>query len=304
MDRSIVPSFLSTEGASNYYGGDMFNNNELRMGEVQEIIDPTDIRSVSKKFNEYSVFVEHTANGTAVTKMYEHCMLINEFGSLADSLVFTLRTDPSAIRGKGPGLGAKVVILCINGAGHAPLIIGGVRDTKDKNDLKAGHHLDFVFNGVAIGIDNDGQLSLKVQGATDLKGVPHNDSLPTSLTIDKTGTLEISTKGGESTVTVNQDGTIAIQGKKSVTSNVGSNKMVIEDGKITIESPEVEINASGDVKVSAGGKATIDAPIIELGAGTAGNPLAGVVLGAHLDSLSGLPFSVSGGVSLTVTCKP
>ncbi len=288
----IIPSFLM--GPGDTFAGDSSyaNNILLRLGEVQEVIPPTSPKSRSRKVNEYRVFVQVVENGTAITTMYENCVLSNLFGGFADQLRYSLRAEKNADtkdsqRQPGqPGKGAKVLLLCLNGETHSPMIIGGLRDSEmdAKDDEKKGHNLFFSFNGVEIEIDKDGALALTVKGATTADNKPAEgvatDALPSKVSVGKDGKITASTKDGKNQVVIEQTGKITV----------------------TAES-EIEINCK-TAKVNASSKATVVSKMIELGAsGIGGVPAQGVVLGSHIDSLTGAQLFVLGGVSTTTFSK-
>lgn len=235
--EDIIPSHLYADDREPIYDGNVFNNVRLRIGEVQEAIYPDDRRNRSQKFIEYRVFTQHRANGTAVTKMYDYCTLINPFAGLADKATWTLRGANSATQGhNGLGRGSKVLLLCINGETASPVIIGGIRDQTDTSEEKdkaksLGHHLDFVFNGISFNINDAGELTGTYNGKTKADGTP-DDSVDT----DKTG----------STVSMGQDITI-----KTGDSN--------KDGKVTVQvagSPKVTATQEG-VQLGDGGEAIV-----------------------------------------------
>jgi hypothetical protein len=167
------------------------------MGEVQEMIPPTNPKNISKKVNEYTVYVQHMSNNTMVGRMYNYCTVSNMFGSIADSLSYTLRADPSAGRSsaEGIGKGAKVLMMCINGSNANAVILGAIHDSSDKPDGDEGHHFTFVFNGVEININDAGELKLSIHGKTDLDGKTEEDDVGTTITLSKAGGLDISCKG-------------------------------------------------------------------------------------------------------------
>lgn len=275
-----IPSFLSGPGQSHAGANGFLNNIRLRIGEVQELVPPKDKRNRNKKFNEYRVFVQHKENGTATTKMYEGCLLVNMFGGLADYLKFTLRADKVAEKKKGaPGLGSKVLLLCINGESHSAVILGGLRDAEFDKDEDKGHNLTFAFNGVDVEIDKDGQLKLSVNGPTkaDGKAVSENSKLPSTIKIEKDG---------------------------KITAVTGSNSVIIEHGKVTINSESaVEVNCQ-TAKINASQKASVVAKIIELGSeGIGGIPAMGLVHGSWIEPLTGKPVFMLGGTSSVVFGK-
>jgi hypothetical protein len=180
IGRNIIPSSLALQATPKHHDGGVFDNTRLRMGEVQEVIYPNDAKSLSKKFVEYTVFVQHRGGGTGLGKMYHHCVLVSAFGGLADQMHYTLRADttPSTKKkgSKGLGLGSKVLLLCINGEHNNAVILGGLRDQSDKSGFGGieakdlGHYFYFNFNGVSAYIDKDGQLVVTYNGKTGVDG--------------------------------------------------------------------------------------------------------------------------------------
>lgn len=190
--------------------GDGLNNCKLRVGEVQAIFGPQHPLNVSKKRNEYQVFVSHRANGTASTKMYDHCLLADGFGSLADYIRYTLRTDPSATRKTmGPGVGAKVLILCANGESTNPIIVSGIPDAArdpdpDPDPDQDGHHFEAEFNGVHFDVNNDGEFTLTYGGATNADGTladgVDEDAVGTTITFSKDGNVTVADTDGSNSI--------------------------------------------------------------------------------------------------------
>ncbi len=191
----VIPAHLGREIPNS----GMFNNVMLRIGEVQEIVYPDDPRSVSKRFTEYRVWVQHRSNETAVSKMYDHCATLDAFGGLADFFKFTYRSDTSTGRKVGgspvQGVGSKVAILCVNGENQNAVIVGGFRDSNGPHDDKAdGHRLHFSFNGVDVAIDKEGALTLGVGGATDATGKTIGDAVGTTITMSTDGEVVVDSK--------------------------------------------------------------------------------------------------------------
>lgn len=283
-----IPSFLFGPGQS--FAGDpsYLNNTLLRIGEVQEIVQPSDPRSRSKKVREYRVFVQERGNGTGSTKMYEGCILMNLFGGFADKLEYTLRAEKNADTKSSthkpgePGKGSQVLILCINGEAHSGVIIGGLRvAAKDKDDPKGadGHHLNFEFNGVHFAIDKDGAMTLTVKGATDALGATPNTKLPSTINVSKEGTITAATNKGKNSIVLEQSG------KCTVTT----------ESEVTVNTKKAKIKAD---------HAIVDAPKIELGGeGLGSSPANGMVHGTGIDTLTGSPYFMLGSTSKTVFGK-
>lgn len=176
----VIPSFYGGTRAAGELNGydDAFGNDLLRVGEVKRVVYPEDPGSRTKKFVEYSVLVQHRANGTAVTKQYDNCLSINSLAGLADYQFALLRADtpqpgPSADEAAVQlGYGSKVLLLCINGASAEPVIVGGIRDERqsDLGRRDRGVHLDWEYNGVHVSVADDGSWSVERRGPTTPKG--------------------------------------------------------------------------------------------------------------------------------------
>lgn len=277
----VIPSFLQQDGEAPR-GAPFLSDNSLHPGEVQEIIYPSDPRSRSKKFNEYSVYVQIRQNGTATSKIFPNCLMANDFGGFADQLTYTLRAEKNAdsrdsAKNKISGKGSKVLVLCLNAETNSAIILSGMRDSRDQDPKtnELGHHLHFSFNGVDFDIDKDGALALTVRGATDADNVSTNAQLPSTITISKEGTIKAATKDGKDSIT-------------------------IEHGKITVLS-ESEVNITTKTAKVTADQVTVTSDHIELGKeGIFGVPAAGVVLGHHIDSFTGAPFFALGATSQKV----
>lgn len=174
-DGTIIPSYMGvSDTATSPEPSEMFGNTSLRIGEVKEIIYPSSKKSVSKKFIEYRVAVQHRDNqGISGSTEYGNCYLANMFGGIADKVRFTYRKEAEGSGSvDGLGQGSKVLLLCVNGESSNAVIVGGLRDgretTKDPEDT--GHHLLFEFNGTKATINSDGEFKLEFKGATKADG--------------------------------------------------------------------------------------------------------------------------------------
>lgn len=203
--------------------GGMMNNLRFRPGEVQAVYTKDDPQNVSRKFVEYKVLVQHRSNGVVINRMYDHVFAVDTFGGIADYANWTFRADPSGNRldGKkepGAGVGSKVLILCVNGESHNACIVGGIRDSNGLvDDPEEGHRLRFRFNGIAISINKDGEMTLEYQGA---------------MLADGTVGPDVDTNAVGTTVKITKDGNFTVADKDS------KNKIVLDhaQGKVFIES--------------------------------------------------------------------
>lgn len=211
MFGDVIPSNVHYDGTRRGSDGGVFSDLQLHYGEVQETIYPQDVRSRSKQFIEYNVFVQYRDPVTKVGlgRMYENCLTVNLFGGVADKINYSLRGAKSASQNKDNrlGLGSKVVMLCINGETQYPLILGGIGDPADKTQAKfskddnLGLFIEFAFNGVHFFINDDGELLVQYTGATKIDGTLDTDKaqksdVGTRLAFLKDGSWSISTDDG------------------------------------------------------------------------------------------------------------
>ena len=220
-DGTVVPSFMGVRERGAEPLRSSFSNLALRNGEVKKIIYPDDKDSISARFIEYVIEVQHSdANGPGVSARYHGCLLSDLFGSVADTIEYTLRVDDGTITGEdGIGNGAKVTVLCINGDTNSALIIGGIRDAKGgvkdskdskvKDDKARGHHYFSRFNGTSVSVNNDGEFTLQFLGKTKIDGNIDTDAgakesaSPTTVAITKDGSLEMYTKNRNQALKIN-----------------------------------------------------------------------------------------------------
>jgi hypothetical protein len=220
--------------------GALFNV-ALRVGTVQQVFFPEDEKSVSKKYMEYQVLVQHRANGTAVTKMYDHCIAIDHLASVADFDFATYRAENVATKQDGsqfrPGTGAHVVLLCLNGESNNALILGGIRHSDAPKDVKVdGHHKHARFNGIDLVINKDGELTVTYLGAQKSDGTKadnvEEDSLGTFVKISKDGNLLVSDKEGKNQILLDHaTGKVQIVSENEV--NVTSETVRLGDTETT-----------------------------------------------------------------------
>lgn len=224
-DGTVIPSTIQAAYTPNFSPDEELDGNvTLRLGEVQRAVWPDDKDSISKKFIEYDVFVQHVANGTATTKLYENCALINSFGGLSDKYYFTLRGEDAAKDAKknSIGRGSKVLVLCVNGSTSKAVIIGGVRnDTDLKDDKDLGHHLYWMFNGISASINKEGELTLTYNGKTEIDGKRNKDVKEdvtgTNVSFLKNGNVQIATKDDKQHILIDhENGQIHIKGDQKV----------------------------------------------------------------------------------------
>lgn len=243
MLSPVIPSFLVGRETPQYDGGDALSNGGVREGEVVAVVYPDEKRSRSKKFIEYDVQVVHRKSGTAATRIYYNCQLINPLAGLADQAHWTLRPhDGRDTAESGLGKGSKVLLVCVSGETTRAVIIGGVRDQDDPGtayvdgqasklkDLK--HHLYATFNGVSFYVDRDGQLAITYNGATDIRGKRldsvKDDQVGSGLKFLKDGSVGIQDGSAKNAVLVDhQDHQVKVAHEKGFLVGAATDRLLL-----------------------------------------------------------------------------
>lgn len=225
----VIPSWYRVRSVGAQEDTDAaFGNLALRAGQVVRVVEPEDDRSLSKRYREYDVVVDHRENGMLAAKMYHNCIVFNAFGGAADYTDWTLRTDPKAPPGGGrdaqtPTFGSKVLILCVNGEQSSAWIVGGVKDQRqdDRGTKALGHHLAWEFNGVHFDVRDDGSWQLANRGKTAADGKPdqkRDAGAGTTVECKADGTWQVRTKDGAQSITIDHKaGTIKVDAKSRLT---------------------------------------------------------------------------------------
>jgi hypothetical protein len=251
MPGPVLPHYLTEHHTpSRAFDAANFNNYAIRVGEVIQIHYPDDPANRSKKQIEYTVSVQYrNGNGAAVNTPY-HCTVGDPFGTAGDTLRFTRRASRGARAGDTLTDGARVLVACPNGETNSAVIISGVKHHLAKADpaRAEGDYMHGEFNGVQVDINDAGEFSVAVTGATLNDGAPDQDTRDehnkgTQVTFKKDGSLAIDNKQGESITIDTTNRKILVKAKDHDTTT--------EDGW-TVE-------AGGDVTVKAGGDARVEA---------------------------------------------
>jgi hypothetical protein len=217
----VISSIYNTEiiGDLPFYDGDLYGNIKLHQGEVREIITPTDKKSISRKFNEYTVLVSQHERGTFAHKLYHNCLLLNPLGSGPDHSEWALRASTKPIEQVEDSDGSRVLILCIEGSNNQPVILGGLRDERCGSD-PTGQALNWEYNGVNFKVLDDGSWSIVNKGKTNNLGKVHKDAnqdgIGTTIKTDATGKVSVITPKGQSIILDNENDTITIKGNSEV----------------------------------------------------------------------------------------
>jgi hypothetical protein len=171
-DGTIVPSYLGIVRPERVHDTGVHTNVALHVGEVKEIVYPTDERSISKKRIEYVVLVEHSKESSAMVQAKYGAMPTGSvFGGVADFTHYTLRADPEDLQQEAHGMGSKVLLACINGRINNCIILGGIPDPKSPNDSEDdGHNFVWQFNGINLTVNDDGEVTVTRNGPSTIKG--------------------------------------------------------------------------------------------------------------------------------------
>jgi hypothetical protein len=287
-----LPHYLARRPAQQAGGGHNFTDIVLRMGEVVQAHYPDDPTNQSKKQMEYTVNVQYRQSNRQVTVSSYRCTVADGLGGIADSSRQTFRVSSGDRAGQTLGDGARVLILCPNGEKNSAVIIAGVRNEQiTTNDpprlVPAGQRLkDFVFNGVHVNINDDGELLLQVSGATKNDGSPDanrdQNNHGTKVQIQKNGSFTITDNNGQSIIIDAPNKAIHIGAANEDTAV--QNSWTLQTGKDT------RINASGNFSAVATGDAQLAGATVHIGSPQASENL---VLGQKLmTALSDLINSV------------
>jgi hypothetical protein len=266
----------------------------FRVGKIIAVYYPDNELNYSGSFIEYDVLADHIDQfGMHCKVIYPRCTVMSLFGGTADFIDFTYRLSTTNASGQaqatssGAGAnidyGSAVGILCVNGDVRQGYIIGGLKHLGlPQNDNftpteDAGVHLNFEFNGIVGQINDDGELTITFNGATQADG-----------TLDPSA--DESNSG--SNIKWSQDGSIAItspSGNQSITQDNTSSQTTI-----TADS-QCNINSSGNVVIKSTGVLTGEATDNTL-LGTSFREAQTVMdtsLSANFNALSGLIASAA-----------
>jgi len=240
---AVLPhGLLNTQGRESSIAAfnKSYKNTGIKAGFVVKSYAANDPASIYKLCTEYDIqTVEQDENKGSTTILYKHCLSSQSFGSIADFVEFTQRSqtyqsvNAPSFNGQD---GAIVLIQCLDNIGSKAIVIGSlIHPDRPTTITSTAPQFSGEYNGVAVAINNDGSCSLTFNGATNSQGVPTNPSQGTT-------TLQIQTDGSFQF----SHSSITIQAERSGTLN---------------------ITTTGPTNIIAQGTATIDGSTINLGQG-------------------------------------
>lgn len=259
----VISTALSV-GMPDHAFTDLTANFRLELGQIDKIYTVDNIdNSPKEKSRIYTVYDVIITNPNGATEIIPRCRALQPlFGGGINNWMEVLPTDPGPQARnfkvtKDLKRGHFVLIGFISGRKTAGVILGTMphcnkatvkrRPTKDK-----GTYLEGEIQGLNYIIDNDGALSINFNGPRKDNGSLIDPSLgPTSIEIDKTGSIFISTNKEQSVEIDREEKTI------TVINGATSYKMEQTGSKVTIECDDLVVNTNKNINVSAKGDVNI-----------------------------------------------
>ncbi len=215
-DGTVIPHFLSTKQTNSSSGWfDSLRDTTIHPGEIIAAYPPTSKNNVSKKFFEYDVIVyRQDGNGSSSPMTYRNCLIKDMFGSPADFCRFTPRIIKVERSGKRASYNSRVMVECLNGDISTATIVGFLKHEllygEKGKEKELGHNLEFMFNGINIEINKDGDFRFIRKSATDEKGEPKDKSDADQnggfqLIIDKPGGMRAVTGDGKQFIEIDHE---------------------------------------------------------------------------------------------------
>jgi hypothetical protein len=159
----ISPSAYGLDTAPATY--DQFT---LQEGEIVEEIPANDPRNFSKQSVEYMVDVVGRQAFFSNNVRPVQASVMGLFGG-ADQFSYTLRARTPKVPG------SRVLVMFLNGNEAEAIIVGSRKDQSFSTvPNSVGRFLKWVFNGVRVDINDDGELRIRQNGATKNDGTPDN----------------------------------------------------------------------------------------------------------------------------------
>ena len=234
-----------------------YRNTGLKAGFIVASYAANDPNNKSQLCTEYDVqTIEQFENKGSTSILYKNCLSSQGFGSIADYLEFTLRSQTYNTN-KGAATfssqdGAVVLIKCLDNCGDKAVVEGYlIHPDRTTNITSTSPQMSGEYNGVNIEVANDGSCSLTFKGATNSKGIPTDSSQGnTEFQIKTDGSFQFShsaitisaDKSGVLTITAKGDANVTVGGNSTVTTSGNTN--LTTSGKTIVTSKEIELNGN------------------------------------------------------------
>lgn len=247
-DGTIVPNYLETPQRRTSFRRSMVDFG-LRYGRIVASHPPKADSSQAHQFWEYDVECDVLSDNGSYSKIvYPRCQLMDAFGGVADREEWTPRIGAVAKDADSLPPDTQVFILCVNGNTKHAIIIGGPKHPASVgDDAELGHHYTWEFNGTLMTVNSDGEFQILHRGPTEASGALTDDDdskNSTFIKLSKDGDVILSTGAEQDNVV-----TLNSQEKKIVLFASGG---------------DIEIVASGNVKIDSSGVLTGDATDYQL----------------------------------------
>lgn len=301
-DGSIISSNYNTDRTDDAKKG-IREDIALRTGIITNVFYPDDAQNISKLFIEYNVAVTSSnSDGSFNQITYRNCRHMDIFGAINKHENFVMETSG---RNKS-NEGAKCLVMCIDGinASGRAIIIGGLQDgNREPWKRSDGQFYDFLYNGLNVNINKDGEYSLTFNSYTDQQGKKANEKAAgTNVKIDKDGNISLSTNEAQTIkldrvsqqVSISDTENTILVDKKNKSIDVKSSGNINETAakSLTQTAKDYSLQAKGSITQKASNS-------IEIEAGSSMKEKAGssweVQAGANVTIKSGANVTIEGG---------
>lgn len=206
-EGTVVPSIMTRTDQMPSGFSEALNVPSIMTGRVIAVYPPGDSKNISKTHYEYDVAAERRGDGGLVSRVVlSRCRVATVFGGVADYDVWSPRKEDNTFDKLEAGLGAQVIVALSNGYAQDGLIVGGVPHNKTTEPIAdEGVFWRRHFNGVDMGVNKDGEFTVRFGGATDAKGSLTGDAGASGsiLTLAKDGSIKIATNSEQQILKLN-----------------------------------------------------------------------------------------------------
>jgi hypothetical protein len=221
--EAVLPIHFESNpmGTSQALPSSSFGQLGISIGEVKGVVYPNDKNSQSKKNVEYVVeTIMRNGMGIPVPTNVP-CVVVDTFGSVGDFSLHSFRTaSRKPDRDKLVYDGAQVLVAFVSGDTSHGFIIGALRHSKSPQETLVGRFFRWVFNGIDLDINDDGEVKVQANGATKQDGSPdtrNKNNKGPYFQFTKTGDAYVTDNNGQSIQISSKDKTVYIKGENART---------------------------------------------------------------------------------------